>query len=482
MAVLLAIFGVITLVGVILTLKGLFPRRTGDTPYCRKCRYNLTGTDLVADDTRCPECGQFLNVLGAIVGERRRRPRRVAVGVVCFLLGIVPLGGMLYGAAAGVNWYQYKPTFMVIADLRSSNASLAKKAVNELTARHTGGKLSSGQLRSIADVCLEEQKRPKARPGITHPLVNLLGDLYTGGDLSPEQTQRLYRNVIPSVKLTARPTVVQGHDCAMRLEYQVRLPDWLLCASVAWLTVGLDGQTVQRGRSESMTHNWSAQTSTDRWLRLDEVGKHELAVDVEVTVYGQSSDRQKGVPPLHRRLETLTAPVEVLAEEPSDYIKRVSSPELDAAVASLVSIRHLEASRSRSETGQATFSLMVCFQPGLLAGLAFDVLVEVSGQEHVLGTATCSGVRAGVSESQVHVSGAVPVDLPKEVTIRLRSSTDAAERTVDLFEIWDGELRFENIPVSAAARPDGRFGDGRYAPTVRHPERSQSDAASDGEP
>ena len=46
MAVLLAIFGVITLVGVVLTLKAVFPKRVGDTPYCRKCRYNLTGTDV----------------------------------------------------------------------------------------------------------------------------------------------------------------------------------------------------------------------------------------------------------------------------------------------------------------------------------------------------------------------------------------------------------------------------------------------------
>jgi len=69
MAVLLAIFGVITLVGVVLTLKAVFPKRVGDMPYCRKCRYNLTGTDLQAEDARCPECGTYVTQPKAAMSE-----------------------------------------------------------------------------------------------------------------------------------------------------------------------------------------------------------------------------------------------------------------------------------------------------------------------------------------------------------------------------------------------------------------------------
>ncbi|HUU99087.1 MAG TPA: hypothetical protein VM487_25415 [Phycisphaerae bacterium] len=111
MTMLLAIFGVITLVGVVLTLKALFPRRTGDTPYCRKCRYNLTGTDLAAADARCPECGSDLTSPKIIVrGERRRRPVWVVSGVICLLLGLTPLGVIAVGALHQVDWYTHKPT------------------------------------------------------------------------------------------------------------------------------------------------------------------------------------------------------------------------------------------------------------------------------------------------------------------------------------------------------------------------------------
>jgi len=44
---------VVGIVGLILLRVGFFPKRRGDTPYCRKCGYNQTG----APSATCPECG-----------------------------------------------------------------------------------------------------------------------------------------------------------------------------------------------------------------------------------------------------------------------------------------------------------------------------------------------------------------------------------------------------------------------------------------
>ena len=65
------VFTALILGGIVLLVRGLYPRRQGDTPYCRKCHYNLTGTNLDADDARCPECGtQYtLNELFALLQE-----------------------------------------------------------------------------------------------------------------------------------------------------------------------------------------------------------------------------------------------------------------------------------------------------------------------------------------------------------------------------------------------------------------------------
>jgi hypothetical protein len=83
MAVLLAIFGALALVGVVLTLKAVFPKRIGDTPYWQECRCNLAGTDLVADDVRRPECVACMTHPNAIL--RVERHRRWELAATCTL-------------------------------------------------------------------------------------------------------------------------------------------------------------------------------------------------------------------------------------------------------------------------------------------------------------------------------------------------------------------------------------------------------------
>ena len=55
------------LLGLWLLKTGLWPRRRGDTPYCRKCGYNLTALT----SERCPECGSIVARAGTVRGELR---------------------------------------------------------------------------------------------------------------------------------------------------------------------------------------------------------------------------------------------------------------------------------------------------------------------------------------------------------------------------------------------------------------------------
>ena len=111
------VFGLSAILGLMLLITALFPRRRGKTPYCRRCRYNLTGIE----SKRCPECGTPLSVRGAVLhGERRRRPRLAILGLVVLLGGTGPLGVRTYRWAKSVRWYSYRPIAWVTGDFLTS--------------------------------------------------------------------------------------------------------------------------------------------------------------------------------------------------------------------------------------------------------------------------------------------------------------------------------------------------------------------------
>ena len=77
--------------------------------------------------------------------------------------------------------------------------------------------------------------------------------------------------------------------------------------------------------------------------------------------------------------------------------------------------------------------------------IAFDVFIRAGEQELKLGTISLpkkEQMGFGVGQQIVKKLGR-----PKELTVILRTSDHAARRSVDLYEIWDGELVFKDFPV-----------------------------------
>ena len=97
--------------GVFLLLLGLRPRRRGETPYCRRCSYNLT----MLESNRCPECGTPLTDGAIVRGRRVTRRGRIAAGIVLLSLGAAWQAA--YPALRRVDWYRRRPTGWVLDDL-----------------------------------------------------------------------------------------------------------------------------------------------------------------------------------------------------------------------------------------------------------------------------------------------------------------------------------------------------------------------------
>jgi hypothetical protein len=136
------IIGIATLLaGAWLIRRGWLPRRRGQTPHCRTCNYILTG---ITTD-RCPECGTTLGPQTTVIGERRRRPILGSLGLLLILLGVATTTATLTPRVRNIDWYKYRPTSWVIADLRSSDPLTQSRAWDLLWYRINAGTFDQRQ-------------------------------------------------------------------------------------------------------------------------------------------------------------------------------------------------------------------------------------------------------------------------------------------------------------------------------------------------
>ena len=112
------------LAGVILLKTGIWPRRIGDAPHCRKCDYNLTGS--VSEI--CPECGTPRTPRNIRYGKRRRDVPRIVAGLVCLTIACCCFVPATIRTVRQRSWVRFYPTSWVIELLDSPDWLLLRKA------------------------------------------------------------------------------------------------------------------------------------------------------------------------------------------------------------------------------------------------------------------------------------------------------------------------------------------------------------------
>jgi hypothetical protein len=451
----------LALVGLLVIWRGLCPRRQGTTPYCRKCGYNLTGTDRTAEDARCSECGSIVTADDAVIfGERVRRWRRVFVGLVIFLLGAVPLVLIGIGVARGVDWYRYKPTAWVLSDLDPSRPSLAARATVELRTRLTGGNLTEAHCRRFAEFCLSEQLRPILERAYSQLAIDALGDLWTQGRLHGERKARFLRNLFLA-RFSVRPVVAAGSRVPIEFFAQIRAPT-SMChgSSVRQGVLLVDGDSVTYP-SGMPSHNMyraiggpGACSYRFELLPSQSRGRHVAELGAEFTLHGAIQPdfvncmRAAGLALSEDGgiKRTLQAGFEVVQRIAEDSVVLKRSPALDDEVSRLVSVRSIGV--ADTVHGTKEFEGELCITGPLPIGLAFEVLAEADGTTIQVGTCHVSPILAALMPHDIPIRGSrLSGTAPKRANIILRASREAAAESVDLFEVWGGGLRFENVPV-----------------------------------
>lgn len=443
-------------VGVYLVITGLFPRPVGHTRFCRHCGYNLTGNT----SGRCPECGSRLGWRRDVrFGERPRNAKRAVWGVALVLLGLgstLPVG---LNAFAHVDLYQYLPARFLVLALHSGDPRMFGHATREVCRRISAQELATADLDRAIAICLERFGRMRAEQEYSQEVIDFLERLRVQGDLTNAQAKAFYEQIIKPLRLETRPTLLLGHDCPLRIEYELHPPATWLYASVAVLAVRVDDYPVLYFDETEPAHMVPGQPQTchsELWIQPDEPGRHAIAVDVDIALREKDPSSRAG----YQRVETLETSTEVLAEERPDYIRFVRSPPIDEQVGNCVSIRQVVPALQGGYGRVDGCEVDVLFRPGLPVNVALEVYAKVHDEWYFVGIV--SAPKGNTQPIHARAWTKLTPPLPYTVDLRLESSPRAAERTIDMYEVWGGTLHFDAIPTGPVSEAD-------LPETIRYP-------------
>lgn len=182
-------------------------RRVGDHPVCRKCDFDLFGKPPESD--RCSECGADLRSPSAVaIGFRRLRSRWILGGVFTFCLALMLSAQPAYDYARSIDYYRYRPTNWLIADLKSPKRN---QAFDALYARLEKAVPGDAEAQQIASAFLREVDSGRDLPSEWELL-----SLISKRDLFDEQTtRRILRDIILVDRLDVAPMMGIGRPICL---------------------------------------------------------------------------------------------------------------------------------------------------------------------------------------------------------------------------------------------------------------------------
>ena len=422
----------VTAIGAFLIFRARWGRRVGDTPFCRKCGYVLTGNVTGT----CSECGTLFSENTVVRGVRPYRPVSLWSGIL-LLMTALSLAGMTASTTLWkIDWYQYRPTDWVIADLDSRMLGTPDRAWVELKRRIVLKRLSANQEHALVERALREQQSLTNSFGASDELVDYLNGAFAAGRMDASETKRFFDNEM-KVLLTVRPVVGPKDSIFYTVGGIGRAPKgwWKYSGETDYW---IDDKKVNHGfaSGSSSFHGGSWGSS----MEPQSIGKHRLRLDLKVTV-------GRGIlpgaePPVGDETRTLqvTSDFEVGAAPPP--IAHIKSPDA-------VTVRTwFNPHGFRQSIDGHVYGTLQCDSPGV--PMAFDVFARANDREYSMGSVNFR--RSAVSSSWGISSEKLPTTGVHSIDLILRSSDEAAMRTIDMNAIWDGEVILSNVPIEQPAK------------------------------
>jgi hypothetical protein len=367
-----------------------------------------------------------------------------------------------------VDWNTRKPLWWLVHQA-GGEAPGATAAHKELRRRLQTNRLSAAQCQRLIEHALKAQAQPAGGADAPDSIIawcDLIDAMQAAGMLSQKQFARYARNAFACVfTVEARRKVRQGQPIPFHIFFdEPRVgrartfiggpgPEVLECVVERKTLLG----PLDHGeRLEIKTTGAGGGTlpSIDAGFLP---GNHAIALDFDFAVFvvptGQPSRRQmqgrQTAPPeepLLRWSERRVASVEIVPPDQAT-VRLVANEGARAAVEAAIipefTTDQVEIQRTRFGGPNG----MILIKP-LPVSLSFDVFARIGDTEHQIGSVAARADAPRMTNAQrihthprEHFPGAASFDLI------LRASPEAAEQTLDIVEVWDGEIVIPDVPM-----------------------------------
>lgn len=449
----------LSLLGALVTVLALRGRLIATGPHCRDCRFDLRGLALVRDRTDapapiCPECGRAIAGTADVLDGLRKRSRPLLlIGLVLALGPWAALAAAAY-ASGRANSVALKPSWWLLAEVRSMQPASVGPQLTELCSRLQNGTLSASQRARLVDRALAVQADK------TVPWIAEWGDVINAaavaGLLSEEQLVAHARNA-PNITIAARPRIAVGDTVVLELSQSgnrvgdapVGRPPLQLNTTLQSVRIGERTLPGSGGGMQSGIHPGTGRSSCiSRYHLLSaEPGIADVVTTWKFTVSEMTAETA-----ITEWTEDHTVRV-IIEPAGTDLIELVDddtlAAQVRAAVAAPRGVRVTPALDRTAKPRHVSLHIECRFAP---VDLAFEVVLRERPdpaapdrplREWNLRRGT---FRAGGS-SMLGIGSDVPSIDVAAVDLVLRPSKAAARESIDLYRMWAREVVIENVPV-----------------------------------
>ncbi len=419
--------------GVWLVVLGRRGRRIDDHPVCSRCGYDLSGR--MPDQYRCSECGVVRGPASVRIGNRECRRGLLWSGVLLALPCGLATAVLMIAFTGGVDLLPYTPSRFVLSRAQDGTEADKVKAFAELQRRVALAGNSSIVERALA-IQIDPAIRWDSRWG------DLVETAERSKAIAPGQWARYLQQSVRFIEGVRCRVAwdeeifvwVPGYEMRIgsSLEFDVKSQLTLKCGDIT-ATVPSLGSSIRKS-DRSFTGSQSSRFPQTLTARIGAGTKPVTMVHTwNVRAVNGFSGTGSG------RMETAIQLTVLPKGEPSVQLRK--RPDLSDAVAACLALRGPYAQRNAS--GEEHWMLTICAEHPPM-DLAFHAFLVDHQKEYDLGTYV---FRAGSADVIGYSSGgdARPLrDIAEgPVDIVLRPSVEAAADTVDVFEIYEGEIRMK---------------------------------------